>query len=87
MKKRVLSIAVVLSVFLLSSCIKKAIENTVDAVECTNMIAELILTESGDRPCSAIIADIEKIERDCAQYIDDELRASFATARENCAGN
>jgi len=87
MKNRILILSLVFSIFLLSSCVKKAIENTIDAVECTNMISALILTESTERSCTDIIADIEKIERDCGDYIDEDLRASFVTARENCTGN
>lgn len=87
MKKRILSVTLVFSLFILTSCVKKALENTLNSVECTTMIGELILSESEDRPCSAIIADIEEIERDCGDFIDDDLRASFATARENCSGN
>lgn len=87
MKKRILSIVVICSLFFLSSCIKKAIENTVDSVECAAKLTTLNLTESEDRTCAQIIADIEEVERDCAEFIDDDLRESFATARENCANN
>ncbi len=74
--------------FTFSNCsVVDDVKDTLNAAECAGMINDLILTESNERPCSAIIADIERIERDCAEYLDEDIRASFATARENCSGN
>lgn len=77
-----------LAVLICSSCsVADDVKDTVDAVECANLIGNLTLAESNDRPCSEIIADINRIERDCEKFLDDDIRASFATARENCNGN
>lgn len=77
-----------LGLFVFSNCsVADDVKDTIDAVECANMIGNLTLAQSNDRPCSEIIADIDRIERDCEKYLDDDIRASFATARENCSGN
>ena len=86
--KKLVTTLSLLAIFIYSGCsVADDLKDTVDAVECANLIGDLTLAESNNRPCSEIIADIDRIERDCEKFLDDDIRASFATARENCNGN
>ncbi|RRQ47609.1 hypothetical protein DZC72_16630 [Maribacter algicola] len=84
--------ALTLSILLLSSCVKQvkdAFDETTEALTCANRVQEFEDTNEAnpDRSCTAIIADLDDLERTCRDYLSESTRQSFADLRTACSSN
>ncbi|MGB3149260.1 MAG: hypothetical protein WBB27_01250 [Maribacter sp.] len=85
MKKTfILFSAIIFSTIILNGCaVKEAIDDSVDAIECANLL-ERIDNEEGNRPCSEQIADIEQILRTCDEFLSQDQKDDLNFAVNNC---
>jgi len=86
MKKRVLSLTLVLSIFFLSSCVKKALEKTFDSVECAQSYADLAQAQAGEN-CPGQIEDIDAILSNCSAFLTQEQKDDLLAVKAECEGN
>ena len=89
MKKNKLFIATSLFALLIcSSCsVKDEIDDSIKRVDCLALLADFTDLESQDRTCAQIIADVDKITRECNQFLDEDTRSFLANAKANCSDN
>ena len=67
-----------------TSCVKE-VKETVDSLECATLLSKI--NDDDDDSCADAIADIEKIERHCSEFLSDESKELIATLRANCTDN
>ncbi len=81
--KNQLIVCLVISVFFLSCSLADDVKDTVDAVECANLINR-INDNYGDS-CAETIATIDQIlNGSCSEYITTEQREDLIFIKENC---
>ena len=81
-----------LTASILSGCVKQvkdAFDETTEALTCANRVQEFEDTNEAnpDRSCTAIIADIDDLERTCGDYLSESTKQSFADLRTACSAN
>lgn len=88
-KSRFLSVVLVLFSISLMGCIKDvkdAIDDSVDAIECANLLSQ-INNDEGNKPCSELVADINNILNTCDEFLSQEEKDDLNFAKENCQDN
>lgn len=85
MKKATLLFTVLL--FLIYSCspLEEA-KDALDAAECTATLIRLSNNED-DLSCSELVQELEKLERNCREFLDEETEASIALVKQSCEDN
>jgi hypothetical protein len=86
-KNEICTLVLSLSLLLLANCgVKDAIDDSIDAVECANLI-ERIEEDGDNRDCAEQIADINKILNTCDEFLSQEQKDAFNFIKENCQDN
>lgn len=90
MKSRILKLSIVASLFLLTSCVKKALDSAFNSVKCAEQYQEYAGAEaSGD--CATQAEAIQGILDNCSAFLSnnekDELRDVQAEYEAECAGS
>ncbi|WP_149274930.1 hypothetical protein [Pareuzebyella sediminis] len=85
MKKTVLLISSIL--LTVSGCSKA--KETIDALDGLACIetASRLSNNDDDLSCSELVKELEKLERDCRAYLDDDTRADIALLKASCTDN
>ncbi|MBM1107920.1 hypothetical protein JQC67_17325 [Aurantibacter crassamenti] len=76
--------SITLLFLIVSSCVKE-VKETIDSIECATLLGKLSQDDSDS--CAEALADIEKIERHCSEFLSDESKELIATLRANCTDN
>jgi hypothetical protein len=89
MKLRILKLSIIASAFLLTSCVKKLIEDSLDSVECVEKYSEFAGAEiEGD--CADQAEAIQGILDSCGSFLSSEQKAELkevkAEYEAECAG-
>lgn len=89
MKFKILKITIVASAFLLTSCVKKLIEESLDSIECVEKYSEYAGSElEGD--CADQAKAIQGILDSCGSFLSsaqkEELKEVKAEYEAECAG-
>lgn len=88
MKKTILFSLLTISFSILIGCsVVDDIQDSLDAVECANLFAELNDDIDNDESCSSIMADIDRILSSCNEFITSEQREVLEFVRTNCQDN
>lgn len=77
------TIVVISALFILNSCAKD-VKDTIDSLECANLISRL---DNDNDTCADTIADINKIEKSCGEFLTEESREQIAFIKANCTDN
>jgi len=88
-KRRLLIFTALTSVLLFTSCLKDA-KDTLEDIEqrtrCVELLGEFT-TNGGNKTCAQQATDIDKILRDCGEFLTQEQKDELNTAKENCSDN
>lgn len=82
MKKTVLLLFIALTCILSCSKANDALD-ALDGVGCINTLTKLSDNED-DLSCSELTAELNKIERSCSEFLDDETRAYIVLIKASC---
>lgn len=85
MKKTVLLTFFVLINILSCSKTKDTLD-AFDSVGCINTLSKLSNNED-DLSCSELSSELNKLERDCGRYLNEDSRASIAAIKALCTDN
>ncbi|MFS4456359.1 hypothetical protein [Maribacter sp. 2304DJ31-5] len=85
MKKIILLLSLSLTSFL--SCSKA--NDTLDAFDSAGCISTLVRLSNNDDDlsCSELNRELDKLERDCSRFLDEDSRASIAVIKALCQDN
>lgn len=91
-KKKSSIIAALICLLFLNSCVKDvkdAVDEAAQALACTNSVKEFDDKNDANpnRSCTEIVADINDIEKTCAEYLADSVKDEFAELRSQCEGS
>lgn len=89
MNKKLSIVTVFTSLLLLTSCVKAAkdlVEDIDQRTKCVEELAEYT-TEGSDKTCSQLTAEIDKILKDCGEFLTQDQKDELNLAKDNCTEN
>ncbi|MFK7811739.1 MAG: hypothetical protein AB8B59_04540 [Maribacter sp.] len=86
MKKRVLKLTLVASLFILTSCVKKALDSAFDSVKCAQSYSDLAQSEAGEN-CPGTVENIDAILANCSAFLTSSQREELEMVKAECQGN
>jgi len=85
MKKSLLFYLLIVTFSLQIGCsVADDIRDTADALECAALIESL---DEDNDTCAEVIADINRIESNCGEFLSESSMELIATIRANCTDN
>ena len=86
MKKTASTLLIITAIFFVNGCsVADDIKDTLDAVECANLLENVADRNNDDNPdCAQIRSDLEQVENTCGEFLTAEQREQLAFIRANC---
>ncbi len=89
LKSKSFSVVLIFSLISISGCVKNvkdALDDSIDAIECANLLQK-INEDEGNKQCSELIADINSILNTCDEFLTQEQKDDLNFTKENCTDN